>query len=150
MIRPLAPWMLFLLHGGLLLFAGCAAPAETGTLALKDAWTRPYRAGASPTTAIYLAIENNTEAPTTLTGVSLVQADTVELHQTIRTGGVMRMRAVDTVRLPAGAAVHFKPGGNHIMVKGLRLTLAEGDSLPFVLHFGDGTSRRTTARVRWE
>lgn len=150
MNRPVAPWMLFLLYGGVLLFASCGAPREPGTLALKDAWTRPYRAGDTATTAIYLAIENNTDTPATLTGVSLAQADTVELHRTIRTGDVMRMRAVDTVHLPAGAAVHFKPGGNHIMVKGLRLTLAEGDSLPFVLHFGDGTSRRTTARVRWE
>ena len=150
MNRPVAPWMLFLLYGGVLLFTGCGAPGEPGTLALKDAWTRPYSAGATATTAIYLAIENNTDTPTTLTGVSLAQADTVEFHQTIRTGDVMQMRAVDTVHLPAGATVRFKPGGNHLMVKGLRLSLVEGDSLPFVLHFKDGTSRMATARVRWE
>lgn len=132
----------------ILLFAGCRK--EPGHLELKNAWTRPYTAGNTPTTAIYLTVDNNSNAPAFLTAVTLAHADTVEIHRTTQTDGIMRMRAVDSLGVQPGTQLRFEPGGNHLMVKGLRLNLAEGDSLPFALQFDNGTTLTAAAQVRWE
>jgi hypothetical protein len=48
-------------------------------------------------------------------------------------GGVMRMRPVARIELPAGKAVRLAPGGLHIMLVDLRQPLKPGDRVPLTL-----------------
>ena len=52
-------------------------------------------------------------------------------------GGVMKMRAVDKLALPAGKPVDLKPGGYHVMLMDLKQPLKEGETVPVTLTFVD-------------
>ena len=57
------------------------------------------------------------------------------MHETSMTDGVMRMRPVDTLDIPAGATVAMSPGGLHVMLTGLEKPLRKGDKLRATLSF---------------
>jgi hypothetical protein len=47
--------------------------------------------------------------------------------------GVMRMRQVESVDLPAGTSVKFKPGGYHVMLLDLKQPLKAGSKFALTL-----------------
>ncbi|MFT5487310.1 MAG: copper(I)-binding protein, partial [Alphaproteobacteria bacterium] len=49
--------------------------------------------------------------------------------------GIMRMRQVKGVDVPAGGKFVFKPGGHHIMFIGLYKPLKKGERFPVTLMF---------------
>jgi copper(I)-binding protein len=49
--------------------------------------------------------------------------------------GVMRMRPVEALLVPAHGEAVLEPGGLHVMLMGLGDPLVEGNSLPLTLHF---------------
>jgi copper(I)-binding protein len=97
--------------------------------------------------AAYLVIRNVGPRPDALVAVESEVADTAELHDVSMADGVMRMRAVNSVAVPAGGGVALEPGGLHVMLVGLRRALAEGDSVPLTLRFRSGRILRLTAPV---
>ena len=60
----------------------------------------------------------------------------------------MKMRAIDSLALPAGKTVELKPGGYHLMLLDLAQPLKEGDNVPMVLTFADGKAGKTTQEVK--
>ncbi len=62
--------------------------------------------------------------------------------------GVMKMRPVDGLDLPAGKPVTLKPGGYHIMLTGLAKPLQEGQSFPLTLEFAKAGAREVTVSVQ--
>ena len=50
-------------------------------------------------------------------------------------GGIARMRMVHSLDVPAGAEVKLAPGGNHIMLEGLKAPLAAGERFQLTLRF---------------
>lgn len=68
-------------------------------------------------------------------------ADRVEIHTMTMDGGIMRMRQLpDGIAIPAGTTASLKPGGNHIMLIGLKAPLVESALVPLALNFaGAGT-----------
>jgi periplasmic copper chaperone A len=62
-------------------------------------------------------------------------AGTAEIHQHTMENGIMKMRQVDGVTLPAGQAVVLSPGGYHIMLMDLKQPLVAGQSFPLTLTF---------------
>ena len=132
-----------------LLIAGAAA-AQTSAIAVTDVWARATP-GKAENGAAYLTIESPTADR--LTGVSTPVAKTAELHMMTMggatNGGVMRMRPLDGVDLPAGRKITLKPGGAHIMLVGLHQPLRPGESFPLTLHFEKaGDSEVTVAIVK--
>ncbi len=75
-------------------------------------------------------------------------AGTVEIHEMAMDGNVMRMRAITGLDLPAGRAVELKPGGYHVMLMGLKQTLAAGEVVPITLVFEGADRRRETQEIR--
>lgn len=71
--------------------------------------------------------------PQALTGVASAAAARAELHSMSMEGGVMRMRPVARIELPAGKAVKLAPGGLHIMLVDLRQPLKPGEKVPLTL-----------------
>ncbi len=58
-----------------------------------------------------------------------------ELHRSLMEDGVMKMRAVGAIDVPAGGMAMLKPGGYHVMFMGLQAPLKEGASFPLTLVF---------------
>lgn len=137
-----------------------AQPVEHGAgvtgLTPLNAWVRTAirpegsdEAGAPPVnSAAYLVIRNPGEEADALVAVEAPIAGTVELHTVSMDEGVMRMRQVDSIPVPAGGEVVLEPGGYHIMFIGIRDALAEGDSVPLTLRFRSGDTVEVTAPIR--
>ena len=110
-----------------------AAPAAAGgALAVEDARARillPSRPGAA-----WLTVRNKGGADRLL-GAESPAAGRIEIHTHIHEGGVMKMRRVEAIDIPAGGEAALEPGGDHLMLFGLKAGLAPGDSFPLTLLF---------------
>lgn len=142
--------LLLRLHCAGLLFMLAGCNTSPTIVEVRDAWMRPHQLGSEYTTAVYLTIDNQTTQDVTLIGASLSEASEIEIHQTTQEEGVMRMRKVEDVTIPAGTLLQFKPGGHHLMVKGLAKQLQEGDSVRLTLTFDDHVAISSTVLVRWD
>jgi periplasmic copper chaperone A len=124
--------------GGLIFTAFSAGAQEyrLGSLTAEHAWSRPT-SGPNKLGAAYLILKNAGQEADTLQSASSPDAEKVEIHEhTQDASGIMRMRPVEGgLKVPAGGAVEFKPGGYHLMLFGLKHNLEEGQQLPLKLHF---------------
>ena len=120
------------------------ASAQTGPVEVKGAWARATP-GKAETGAAYLTIQSS--AADRLTAVSTPVADKAELHEMTMQGGVMRMRSLATIDLPAAQPVVLKPGTTHIMLTGLKRPLRVGESFPLTLEFEKAGRREVNVRV---
>ena len=130
-----------------LLLAGAALAQTAATQAqveVKDAWARATP-GKAENGAAYLTIVS--PVPDRLTGVSTPVAKKANLHNMTMEGGVMKMRPLSEVDLPAGQPVTLKPGGTHIMLMGLNRQLTPGEHFPLTLSFEKGGSREVEVAV---
>lgn len=75
-------------------------------------------------------------------------SEVVELHERAQMDGVMRMRQVDGLEIPAGESLVLEPGGLHLMFIGLHEPLTAGDWIPVILEFDDGGTMEIHARVQ--
>jgi hypothetical protein len=114
-------------------------------ISVSGAWSRATVPGQS-TAAAYFTIVNNGG------GDSLVRVSTpigqATLHSSTMDGGVMRMRPLEGLDIPAQSMVQLKPGGTHIMVTGVKQPLIAGSSFPLALHFDRSGDRLVNVGVR--
>jgi copper(I)-binding protein len=103
-------------------------------VAVQDPWSRAT-ARLAAAGAVYFTISNGSGEPDRLTGASSPASDTAELHTHIEEDGVLKMRPVEDVEIPAKGRVTFKPGGLHVMLLGLKAPLKEGKTVPLSLTF---------------
>jgi copper(I)-binding protein len=108
------------------------ALAQPAPVAVDGAWARSTLQG-QVASAAYMGLVAT--EPLTLVGASSPAARVAEVHQMELDGDIMRMRAVDTLALPAGKRVEFKPGGHHLMLMGLKAPLQAGSTVPVRLEF---------------
>jgi len=100
-----------------------------------------------PNSAAFLRLTNEDAEDHALVAAESDVAMVVELHTHTKTGGLLRMRKVDRIPLPAGETVRLAPGGLHLMLIGLKRQLAPGDMVDLTLIFEDGGRRTLTAPV---
>ncbi|MEQ1743109.1 MAG: copper chaperone PCu(A)C, partial [Candidatus Nitrotoga sp.] len=60
-------------------------------------------------------------------------ASEVEIHSMTHDSGVMKMRAIEFLPLPAGKMVKLGVSGNHVMLLNLKNPLKAGDSVPLTI-----------------
>lgn len=94
------------------------------------------------TSAIYFVLRNRGGEADRLIAARTEVASVVELHLSAIEGGVMRMRQVESIEVPARGEARLEPGGYHLMLIGLNRELKDGDSFGVALEF-----ERTGARV---
>ena len=114
-----------------------AIPAESATFTLGDLVVEsPWaRESVTRTGAAYLTVRNGGDQDDRLVGVSSEVADKAELHSSVMQDGVMKMRAVEALDVPAHGEAVLEPGGLHIMLIGLKAPLEEGKSFALTLEF---------------
>jgi periplasmic copper chaperone A len=125
-------------------FSSVAAIAQTSDIEIKDPWARATPGGAQ-TGAVYVTVTSPTGDR--LTAVSTPAAKEAQLHSMSMNNGVMQMRQVDGVDLPAGKPVTLGPGGYHIMLMGLAKPLVEGQSFPMTLTFAKAGTKEVTVPI---
>lgn len=124
-----------------------AAQAQAPQLQVKDAWVRTTVAQQKATGAFF---QLRADSDLQLVEASSPVAAMVEIHEMAMEGSVMRMRAVESLPLPAGKSVEFKPGGLHVMLMGLNRPLAAGDKIPLTLVYLDKNKKRHQVEVQAE
>ncbi len=82
-----------------------------------------------------------------LTAVKSPAAETAEVHQMKMENGMMRMRAVTSLELPAGKTVKLEPGGYHVMLFDLKQSLVAGQKLKLELTVEDASRRQHKVAV---
>jgi copper(I)-binding protein len=121
--------------------SGIAQASVTAT----DAWVRGT-VPAQKTTGAFVTLHSSEASK--LVSVTSSAAQSVEMHASEQTQGVMHMHALDAIALPAGQRVELRPGGFHIMLVGLTRALGAGDIVPLTFTFEDRNGKRTTMEVR--
>ena len=121
-----------------------AADVAVGDLRIEHPWTRATPGGAQVAGG-YLTIVNKGTTADHLTGGSLDGAATFGLHSMSMSGGVMEMRPIGPLEIPAGGSLTLDPSAKHIMFGGLKHGLKKGDVVAGTLTF----QRTGTIAVRF-
>jgi copper(I)-binding protein len=100
------------------------------------------------TGAVYVTLTNPSSQSDSLVSAASDAAQTVELHEVKNEAGVMKMRPVPRIVIPAGGKVVLKPGGYHVMLLGLKHDLKVGEKVPVTLKFERGGELHIEAVVR--
>jgi len=109
--------------------------AQNASIQVEKPYARATPGGAT-TGAVYMTLDNKSNAEDRLTGASSDVAITLQIHEMKVVNGTMEMREVaGGLAIPAGGSVVLKPGGYHVMLIGLKKPLKAGDSFPLTLQF---------------
>jgi len=139
-----------------LLFVSCQQEAneENNTAAIQgegiqvsDAWARPGAEGRM--SAAYFLVSNFNVEDDKLLSVDTDVARTAEVHESYeREEGMMGMREVPQLNLPAQSTVRFEQGGLHVMLMDLTQQLSDGDMFKLTLAFEKADSVTVDVPVR--
>jgi copper(I)-binding protein len=123
-----------------------APAAHACELALVDGWVRT-----APPTAKVMAgfgtLRNPGTVESKLVSVTSPQFGRVELHEMSMDGGVMKMRALESVKVEAGESVALAPGGTHLMLFDPVAPLASGDPIEVKLTLACDSEYKATLTV---
>ncbi len=123
---------------GLLLLAVvpfAAGPAWAQGVEVTGAWARATMPG-QKVAAVYMDLRSDRAAK--LVGVESPIADAAEVHEMLNQDGVMRMRHIEAVDLPAGQVVKLAPGGFHVMLFDIKAPIKPGDKVKLTLKIEQG------------
>jgi periplasmic copper chaperone A len=123
--------------------AASSLPAQAEVKAT-EAWVRAT-VPSQKSTGAFVTFTSSEDAKIVSAASPLAAA--VELHSSSMEKGVMQMRAVEAIELPAGKAVELKPGATHVMLMGLAKPARAGETFPLVFTIEDTRGRRTSLEV---
>lgn len=129
---------------------GCAlswqawAATVAESVEISDPYVRMVPPNA-PATAAFMTITNKDGKDHAVVSAKGYINKITELHTHLHDNGVMRMRQVDKIDLPAGGATALQPGGLHVMLIGLNEPVQEGQKIQIDLTFDDGSTKSVEA-----
>ncbi|MFQ1714436.1 copper chaperone PCu(A)C [Aeromonas veronii] len=118
-----------------LLVLGMTTPVLAKVEAV-DGYVRLLPPG-SPNTAAFMVLKNDADQPVKLVAAASAAAGRAELHTHLHENGVMKMRQVENIEIPAKGEAVLKPGSLHIMLFEVG-TLSEQTPFPLTLTMDDG------------
>lgn len=121
------------LLAALLAASAFAQDAKVGSISINHPWARATP-GAVKNSAAFMVFDNKGTADK-LIGVSGDVAKEIQIHSMITEAGVMKMREIKSLDIPANGRAELKPGGFHVMLIGLKDGLKEGATFPLKLKF---------------
>lgn len=98
--------------------------------------------------AAYFKIVNSSDMSDTLYDVRADFTDMAMLHETFRNNGMVGMKEVDFVVVPAHDSIEFKPGGYHVMLMDVKEDLKVGTKVKFELFFKKSGTIEVSAPVK--
>ena len=121
--------------GGLLTALLMSASVYAGDIQVENGWARASAPG-QDAASVDMIITSKLAA--TLVAVTSPACKAVELHRMTTEGGMMKMREVNSIDLPAGKTVRLGESGYHLMLVGLKVPLKAGETVPLTLSFKVG------------
>jgi len=112
-----------------------------------DAYVRATPPG-QPNAAAYLVLRNNAMHDIRLVSVNSDVAEVAEPHSHAMDAGMMKMRRVGHIDVPAGGETVLQPGGLHIMLMGLVKQLKPGEYVSLEFHFDNGQKQSMRVPVK--
>jgi hypothetical protein len=112
-----------------------------------DAYVRATPPG-QPNAAAYLVLRNNAMHDIRLVSVKSNVAEVAEPHSHAMDAGMMKMRRVGHIDVPAGGETVLQPGGLHIMLMGLVKQLKPGEYVSLEFHFDNGQKQSMRVPVK--
>lgn len=135
----------------LLMSSASAHDFKLGDLRIDHPYATPTRPGMTTGAVYFRGIRNTGKVPDRLLSATTPVAARVEIHRMQMQADVMRMRAVSSVDMPAGATVPMKHGsadGHHLMLLDLKAPLKDGERFPVTLTFERAGTREVIAWVQ--
>jgi copper(I)-binding protein len=162
---PTKLFVLFALIAGLVLLVGCGGGSVTkqGDITIEGVWMRPSPMAAG-NGAAYMVISNSGDTDDALIAAKFDAAEVVEIHESymMEEGGdmdtegegmgtgMMGMRPVEKIVIPADGSATLEPGGLHVMLIGLTEQLEPGQTATLTLVFENAGEVQVEAEVRAE
>ena len=132
--------VLFLIFGAAISFSGEA------TLKVERPWIFAVPPNAQDTAA-FMTLVNPGPTPLRVTGGRTDVADRVAPMVTTKTEGRLGMKDVPFIEVPAGGRTVLVPGGDHLMLYGLKNPLKPGQSVTLILLLESGGTLEVSAVV---
>jgi copper(I)-binding protein len=129
------------------LLTAVSLAAQGADVSIGDPYARAVPPG-QPNSAVFMSIANQSGQNQALVGAESAASEIVELHTHVEEDGMMRMRRIEKIEVPAGETVSLKPGGLHVMLIGLKQPLEPGEAVDLTLIFEDGSRTPVQAPVR--
>ena len=111
---------------------------------VSQSWVRASAPGQS-VGAAYMTLQSPSDSY--LVKVESNIAGSVEIHSMTMKNGVMKMRMLHNLPLPAGKPAKLEPGGFHLMLFDLKKPLKAGEKVEFTLHFKDKAGKTSVMKV---
>lgn len=128
-----------------LLASSVAASAQPAApVSVEQAWARATP-GAAQDGALYITLR--AAIADRLSSISTPVAGMAMLHESREVDGVMQMRELPGLALPAGRLVAMRPGGIHVMLMQLAHPLLRGQRFPVTLTFDQAPPLTVLATV---
>lgn len=124
-----------------------AAGNAADNVSINDPYVRLVPPGQTVTGA-FLVFKNADDKDHKVVKAESAVSKVTEMHNHINEGGVMKMRPVKDIEIKAKGEAVLKPGSLHIMLIDLKQQLKEGDNVPIIVTFEDGSSKKLDAQVR--
>ena len=83
-----------------------------------------------------------------LVSVSAPRIGRIEMHETMTSGNMTRMRPIARIPIAEAGRLRFAPGGRHLMLFDLDPALRPGDRVELSFDFERGPARTVAAAVR--
>jgi len=129
------------------LLAGACGSSGSDEIVVDNPWGRSSPMAAA-NGAFYMTIEGSNVDDRLVAAYASVCGAT-ELHQTIVTDGVMRMRQAEGgIEIPAGGEALLEPGGYHVMCINKDVEFKVGDIIPVTLTFELAEMQTVDAEIR--
>jgi periplasmic copper chaperone A len=131
----------------LALLAASAPAATAGAPGVSGVWARTSTGMMG---AAYLTIKGTGTADRLVAASApTAVSKTTELHRTVmESGGMMSMKPVKSIAIPATGTVTLEPGGYHVMLINLKKPLVAGARFPLTLTFAKAGKKTVTVTVR--
>ena len=115
-------------------------------VAIMNAWVREAHPDAK-VNAGYMTLINVGLEEVALAKVESEAFEKIEVHEMAMVDGLMTMRELTDLVIPANGQVQFQPGGMHLMLMGPRQTLTTGQQVEMTLTFKSGVKQTVTVKV---
>lgn len=126
---------------------GTDTNAATAQIDFTNVWVRSTVPSAQ-VNAGYFTMRNNSSRDLKVARLEAGGFGLVEAHEMVQEDGMMSMRRIDELVIPAQGTLELKPGGKHLMLMKREIPVNEGDEIPLTIYFESGETLELLATVK--
>lgn len=115
-------------------------------VAVTNAWIREAVPPAT-VNAGYMTLVNTGAKNVTLVNVESDAFESIDIHEMASTDGLMTMREIKGLVIPASGRVELAPGSKHLMMRNPRTNIVAGQKIEITLNFESGSSQTVYVAV---